>query len=131
MNRRDVPLLAALLTLAAAACAPTMTSRVEKGRVHLTWEAIPVPADATEMRYEVEIHTAEQGLPISHLRTITRLEKADCDPGFLAPGDYVWSVRARYRRLDREWVTRWRTQANARAVALVPQRGFCALTIPK
>ncbi|HEX6812364.1 MAG TPA: hypothetical protein VF384_12120 [Planctomycetota bacterium] len=120
---------AAVFVLTVAACTANMRSRIADGHAHLAWEPIAVPADATDVRYEVEIHKAEQGLPTASVRLVPRLEQREFDAGHLPAGDYVWSVRARYWRRDHEWVTRWLTLPNTPAVALEPQRGFCPLTI--
>ncbi len=119
------------LALAVTACQPTMATRQLDGATLLTWQAPTLPADASDVCYEVAIHAAEQGLPVRRVRLVTRLTVQELDPGSLPPGDYVWSMRARYRRVGAEWVTRWLTMPGAAAVAVEPQRGFCPLTIPK
>jgi hypothetical protein len=119
------------LALAVTACQSTMASRERHGATLLTWQTPRLPSGASDVRYEVAIHAAEQGLPVRQVQLLTRLAVNELDASSLPPGDYLWTVRARYRRAGADWVTRWQTMPNTSASAIEPQRGFCPLEIPK
>ncbi len=63
------------------------------------------------------------------VRQLPRVEGTECTLSGLAPGDYIWSVRARFRVDGREWITRWHRNGNQLRFALVPERGFAPFSV--
>ncbi len=111
------------LVLSFSACAIQRAAPTEGGVLTLEWSAIPVPADAENVRYECAVHVAEQGLPRRRVLLRTVRDETRLVSPLMPAGEYVFAVRARYRRGGQDWATRWRGRSQS-SVALVPQRGF-------
>ena len=78
----------------------------------LCWAPIVLPEGAESATYELVIYEAEQGLPRGQVHRRIGLTETRHVPRVLAPGEYVWTVRARYRHNGREWATRWRHETS-------------------
>jgi len=124
--------LPGLLLLGACAADPPRYVEYGPGGPVLRWLPHPLGPDETDLRYEVAIHEVERGLPRRRVVFATDLATPSYAPAGLPRGDYLWSVRTRFRRDGADWVTRWDAEQHEGLSilwAVEPQRGFAALTI--
>lgn len=116
------------------ACASPMgmtlwTVHDERGLV-LNWQPIEVGAGIEEFGYELVVFQAVQKLPREQVLRVEGLTATQYLAVGLPRGDYVFSVRGRYRRDGQVWATDWLKVDPRVHASLVPARGHAAFTVP-
>lgn len=137
--RSSLLALALLTATALSGCAaqPTIGPRSRAASVQgshpvLAWVAPPVASrsDLGPVCYDLRVWSAVGGYPRSLVYSATGVRGTHhCVVPELWPGDYVWTVRARYRIGGRPRATAWSAVGKGLCSGVVPRRNYHPLRV--